>query len=119
MLLRPDKYMNAQMKHTIFWLANLAGWASLLLLIGWMTAQAEVPCMPTDAAEGTLVQRYGELPVIDGDTVGPDRATTGVRIFANPKTRTWTMLFSTDGKMSCLILSGKNFRPAQPVGKPS
>ena len=75
--------------------------------------QPQVPCMAKDAAVAEIMgPRYSEFPLFEGTLATPDQAPVAVTVFANPSTGTWTMMASADGKVSCLILSGKDFHPA-------
>jgi hypothetical protein len=83
------------------------------LLLSAIPAHSGVPCMPRDTAISELMgARYSELPLFEGTLSTPDQAPVAVTVFANPSTGTWTMMVSPDGKVSCLILSGKDFKPA-------
>ena len=84
---------------------------AILLSAGF--AHAEVPCMPKDAAVTEIMgPRYSEYPLFEGTLATPNQAPVAVTVFANPSTGTWTLMASGDGKVSCLILAGKDFHPA-------
>jgi len=88
------------------------------ILVSTTLAQAEVPCMPKDAAVSEIMgPRYSEYPLFEATLPNPNQASSSqgpvaVTVFANPSTGTWTMMVSPDGKVSCLIMAGKDFRPA-------
>jgi hypothetical protein len=83
------------------------------ILLSATLAQAEVPCMPKDTAVSEIMgPHYSEHPLFEGTLATPNRPAVAVTVFANPSTGTWTMMISPDEKVSCLILSGKDFRPA-------
>jgi hypothetical protein len=89
------------------------------LMIAVSVAQAEVPCMPKESAVSEIMgPRYSELPLFEATLPNPnqtadaDQAEVLVTVFANPSTGTWTMMVSPNGKVSCLIMAGKDFRPA-------
>jgi len=69
--------------------------------------------MPKDAAVTEIMgPRYSEYPLFEGTLATPNQAPVAVTVFANPSTGTWTLMASGDGKVSCLILAGKDFHPA-------
>lgn len=89
------------------------------LLIAASMAHAEVPCMPKESAVSELMgPRYSELPLFEATLPNPNQSAESdgtqvlVTVFANPSTGTWTMMVSPNGKVSCLIMAGKDFRPA-------
>lgn len=93
------------------------------VLLSATLAQAEVPCMPTEAAVSEIMgPRYLEYPLFEGTLANPSQENAkqpspspelvAVTVFANPATGTWTMMVSPNGKVSCLIMAGTNFRPA-------
>jgi hypothetical protein len=88
------------------------------ILLSTAVAQAEVPCMPRDAAVSEIKgPRYSEYPLFEGTLASPNQAgsnqpSVAVTVFANPSTGTWTMMVSPNGKVSCLIMAGKDIRPA-------
>jgi hypothetical protein len=124
------------------WIARLSGLALLMKIGPWLHMQgtkamftrslfsipailltatlayAEVPCMPKDAAVSEIMgPRYSEYPLFEATLPNPNQAGAGqdpvaVTVFANPSTGTWTMIVSPDGKVSCLVMAGKDFRPA-------
>ena len=83
------------------------------ILLSAGLAHAEIPCMPKDAAVTEIMgPRYSEYPLFEGTLASPNQAAVAVTVFANPSTGTWTMMASSDGKVTCLILAGKDFHPA-------
>jgi len=88
------------------------------ILLTATLAHAEVPCMPKDAAVSEIMgPRYSEYPLFEATLPNPNQASAdqgpvAVTVFANPSTGTWTMIVSPDGKVSCLVMAGKDFRPA-------
>ncbi|MFL5259892.1 MAG: hypothetical protein ACJ8AS_09070 [Hyphomicrobiales bacterium] len=89
------------------------------LVIAASVAQAEVPCMPKESAVSEIMgPRYSELPLFEATLPNPNQTADSnqpevlVTVFANPSTGTWTMMVSPNGKVSCLIMAGKDFRPA-------
>ena len=83
--------------------------SAILLSAGLV--HADVPCMPKDAAVNEIMgPRYSEYPLFEGTLASPNQA--AVTVFANPSTGTWTLMASSDGKVTCLIMAGKDFRPA-------
>jgi hypothetical protein len=86
---------------------------SSAILLSATFAHAQIPCMPNIAAVTEIMgPHYSEYPLFEGTLAAPNQAAVAVTLFANPSTGTWTMVASADGKVSCLILSGKDFRPA-------
>lgn len=79
--------------------------AFLFLTVAPILAHAQqMECASTEALEKALRERFGEVPAIEGLT------STGARmtLYANPATRTWTILIAMDDKTSC--------KPAYGVG---
>ena len=73
------------------------------------------PCgnIPLDE---TYLEKYGELRFLEGDAqifAGPGQVINGVmRIFVNPDTKTFTIVLDIDGKLYCMLTSGKDLRAA-------
>lgn len=91
----------------------------ILLLVSCLWAGpvvAEVPCMPLANAMAEITgPRYSEVPLFDA-TVGEYGT---VKVTANAATGTWTlMLIRKDPPMACIVMAGRDFRPATVEGEP-
>jgi hypothetical protein len=73
--------------------------------------------------EGELMKKeYGEIPFVEGDAqvMSPDlgQAYLGdIRIFLNPETHSYTIMFDIDDRLSCLLTTGDKLSPIY-SGKP-
>lgn len=76
---------------------------------------AQVPCMPLAAAMAELTgPSYNEAPLFDA-TLGEG----AVKVTANAATGTWTlMIIKKAPPVACLVMAGKDFRPATDDGEP-
>ena len=108
------------------WLATF-----LCLLAIPAAAQEEIPgIVPFPSAmlcgvynDGEKIeQEYGELPFVGGDaqvmSIEPGKAYQGeIRIFVNPETQSYTILFDLQDQLSCLLTTGNRLEPIY-RGKP-
>jgi hypothetical protein len=89
------------------------------LLLGCQVSQsAEVParaCLPTAKMATTLVQDYGEIPIVAGAIT----ADNIMIFFASPRGGTWTAVEAVPGGESCILAHGQAWRflmPPPPEG---
>lgn len=72
------------------------------------------PCgsIPLDE---TYLEKFGEIGMLEGEAsiyLDPTRALNGtMRMYVNPETKTFTVVFSIGEEMYCMIVSGKELRP--------
>lgn len=79
--------------------------AFLFLTIAPVIAHAQqMECASTEVLDKALREKFGEVPALEGKTATGARMT----LYANPSTRTWTILIAMDDKTSC--------KPAYGVG---
>ena len=107
-------------------------WLTTFLCLLAMPAFAEVPegtvqfpssmlCGEYNEGAG-IDNQYGEIPFVEGDAqvLSPDsnKAYGGkIRIFLNPETHSYTILFDINGELSCLLTTGEKLSPIY-SGKP-
>jgi len=85
----------------------------IALLAPASLAHAQIPCMPSDAAVTEIMgPHYSEFPLFEGTLAAQGSGPVSVTVYANASTGTWTVMASPDNRTSCLILSGKDFKPA-------
>ena len=73
-------------------------------------------CSTQTSGEG-LEKEYGEIPFIEGDaqvmSPAPGKAYYGtIRMFVNPETFSYTILFDLDDQYTCLLTTGDKLVPA-------
>ena len=68
------------------------------------TETETAPCLPKQALEHTLAQKYGE----SGYAMGLANS-NAVKFFANPQSQTWTIVVITPAGTACVIASGEDF----------
>ena len=80
----------------------------ILCLVGWSSSvlaqQSPMLCQPYAVILESLSKSYGERIMARGES-GEGRI---VRVFRNPKTKTWTVVVSVTDDIGCIVGSGKN-----------
>ena len=69
-----------------------------------------------------MKEEYGELPFVQGDaqvlSPNPGQAYFGkIRIFLNPETHSYTIMFDIEDRLTCLLTTGDKLSPIY-SGKP-
>lgn len=80
---------------------------AILLLAGAHKALAQQPCGPALEIMGALA-RIGEKLAVDAQVKTP-QGLIHMRVFAHPRTGTWTMITLPDDSRACLVAVGENF----------
>lgn len=96
---------------------TLARWMLLALVtLAMLTLMAAAAfaqpgrCGPAgEMIEAVTGEKYAEVPVAKGMA-----GSLAMTLFANPKTRTWTMLLFMPDGMACLFAAGIEYEPAPP-----
>lgn len=82
----------------------------LLAFLMATPAAAQMVCAPPELATKSLVEKYGETPMAEGDGPFVGHVSTW---WANPSTGTWTVVATLPNGDMCFILSGTGFRAAK------
>ena len=100
--------------------------ATFLCLLATVPAAAEettqqiplpfyMTCGPTPM-DNFLLERYEEMPMLEGEAqtiIGPGKVAKGkLRMFVNPDTKTYTLVFEVAEQMFCMMSSGNKLGPA-------
>jgi hypothetical protein len=95
------------MKHWLQWFTGLIGWASLILLIGFMTAHAQQQPPQQCGSRADLVKalagKYTEAPI----AAGMIDEKTVLEVFARLDGESWTVFVSRADGISCLFAAGR------------
>ena len=75
-----------------------------------LPAAAQDNCGARERVIGKLAGEYGEAP----QSAGIDTAGALVELWANPQTRTWTLLLTT-GAQTCILGDGESWVAAPPT----
>lgn len=69
-------------------------------------------------ADNGLKNNFGELPFVEGEgniefTHGKDLVPINMKLFVNPNTQSWTIMFILSPKLNCVAAGGSGtFKPA-------
>lgn len=77
-----------------------------------LPAAAQDNCAPRERVIGKLAGEFGEAP----QSAGVDAGGALVELWANPQTRTWTLLLTT-GAQTCILGDGESWVAAPPTAR--
>ncbi len=81
------------------------------VLVSASSVLAQSYCAPRSELVEQLGEQYSEVPVAHGLMNANDRL---IELFASPGGKTWTLLASSPGGVSCVVTSGYGWREAMP-----
>lgn len=84
------------------------------LAIVSIPAKAQMPCGPVNDVTAAIL-KIGEKLAIDAQ-VKTAQGNVPIRIFAHPKTGTWTMMVIPAPGKACLVMVGEKWSPARLPG---
>jgi len=109
------------------WLATFLCLLTIPVLAAAEDTTQQIPlpfymtCGPTPM-DNYLLERYEEMPMLEGNAqtiIAPGKVAQGkLRMFVNPDTRTYTLVFEVAEQMFCMMSSGDSLAPA-PIGDPT
>ena len=83
--------------------------AAILAVVSTAALAQSGPCGPRSTVVEALAEEYQEAPVAVGVTSGGGL----VEVLSSSDGETWTILVSTPGGLSCLIVAGEGWRPIE------
>lgn len=95
------------MKHPILW--------SAALLLGMTHPARADECGPRAAVLQALYEKYKESPAFLATNTDGTRL---VEITVSPNGETWTLLVIRPDGLTCLLATGKDWRPLSETGEP-
>lgn len=74
-----------------------------------------VQCRP-DSPSRMLKEQFGEIPMLDGEAIVLGSAQTilpgDMKMYVNPENKTYTIAFSVNNELFCVVMTGMNLGPA-------
>jgi hypothetical protein len=74
-----------------------------------------VQCRPI-SPEAILEEQFGELPMLEGNAIvlgnGQQVLPGDMAMYVNPETKSYTIGFSVDNELFCVVMTGSNLGPA-------
>ncbi len=108
--------------HWIKWLFGLAAWASLILVVGFMTAKAQqAQCLPRAQFAAIAANSWHEFPLFEA-IMESDGQTIPIGVYAGYG-GTWTMVSMPTPDIVCPMSHGSGFDlpllDSKPKGPPA
>ena len=70
-------------------------------------------CAPLQELETKIAQTWGEDFVAQGTTRSPNGALLALRLYIDPKQKTWTILFVGEDKSACVAATGRDWQEGE------